>query len=213
MRLRTISAVGVLPEGPGRPVRRDDRRRSVLSDPEPALRKHGIGPRSDEAFQIGAAIKAGVASGLRVYVGDKGPRLFEIHARADGILLEIQGKQNVFIIADNRQKVFRLGDAVVARPEMVGAPEQPGLRGFASIVVVSRVYIELALGGLLHDPDHAAARERSEVDLAIPMRDVHNRVQIIKHCGPLIYLNRKASLAAPALQRKRGEGITAAGLP
>ena len=61
----------------------------------------GSDPAPRRLFQIGAAIKAGIASGLRVYMRDKSPRLFEVHAGAGWILFEIERQQYIAIIADD----------------------------------------------------------------------------------------------------------------
>src|SRR5881227_2280770 len=79
VRLWTNTAVRVLPQCPLAPSGRNDRRRTILREPEPAPRQHGIGLSAKEFLDVMARIQSRPASGYLVHVSDKRSRFDETH--------------------------------------------------------------------------------------------------------------------------------------
>lgn len=89
MRVGADAAVCVLPHCPCFPVVRDDWRRAVLREPEPAISEHRVCVCAEQFFDVVAGIETGPASRYALDVCDEGARFFEAHAGAVRVRLEV----------------------------------------------------------------------------------------------------------------------------
>jgi hypothetical protein len=103
-------------------------------------------------------------------------RLVERHARALRVRLEIQREQRARIRPRRLQEVFGLRDAVAAGAEVIRAPVQASGQRLGAVPGVERILVAEPLRRLVDDAQDPVTGRGHEVDVAVVMREVDDRI-------------------------------------
>ena len=176
VRLGAERAVGILPQGPARPIRRNHRGRPILRQPEPALGEHGIGLRLQQFLDVVAGIEPGPAPGLLLDMGDEGARFLKRHARPLRVAFEVERQQIGRTGIDGFKEMLRLMDSIAPGAEMIGAEKEPGAHRSPAVGRKAGIDMMGSFRRLLEDRGDSVVFGCRQIHLCVVMRQIDDAI-------------------------------------